>query len=127
MLSKEDRVLIKMLRVEKGYGAKRLIAEFPRRNWSLAAVKRLLQKIDLWVMLFKIHISVKSRRIYMKLCSNVCNRCRLVCVKFYLKRSRFAVVVAKCQGAHFFGDTRYVHCSLFYRHVSGLRPLPLMC
>ena len=37
-----------MLRVEKGYGAKRLMAEFPRRNWSLAAVKRLLQKIDLW-------------------------------------------------------------------------------
>jgi len=53
MLSKEDRVLIKMPRVEKGYGAKRLMAEFPRRNWSLAAVKRLLQKIDLWVMLFK--------------------------------------------------------------------------
>jgi len=53
MLSKEDRVLIKMLRAEKGYGAKRLMAEFPRRNWSLAAVKRLLQKIDLWVMLFK--------------------------------------------------------------------------
>jgi len=53
MLSKEDRVLIKMLRVEKGYGAKRLMAEFPRRNSSLAAVKRLLQKIDLWVMLFR--------------------------------------------------------------------------
>jgi len=53
MVSKEDRVLIKMLRVEKGYGAKRSIAEFPRRNWSLAAVKRLLQKTDLWVMLFK--------------------------------------------------------------------------
>jgi len=53
MLSKEDRVLIKMLRVEKGYGAKRLMAEFPRRYWSLAAVKRLLQKIDLWVMLFR--------------------------------------------------------------------------
>jgi len=27
MLSKENRVLIKMLRVEKGYGAKRLMAE----------------------------------------------------------------------------------------------------
>jgi len=53
MLSKEDRVLIKMLRVEKGYGAKRLMAELPRRNWSLAAMKRLLQKTDLWVMLFK--------------------------------------------------------------------------
>ena len=41
-----------MLRVEKGYGAKRLMAEFPRRNWYLAAVKRLLQKTDLRVMLF---------------------------------------------------------------------------
>jgi len=39
LLSKEDRVLIKMLRVEKGYGAKRLMAEFPRQNWCLAAVK----------------------------------------------------------------------------------------
>ena len=46
MLSKKDLVLIKMLRVEKGYGAKRVMAEFPRRNWSLATVKRLLQKID---------------------------------------------------------------------------------
>jgi len=61
MLSKADRVLIKMLRVEKGYGAKRLMAEFPRRNWSLAAVNILtvLADIncdgthDLWVMLFK--------------------------------------------------------------------------
>jgi len=32
MLSKEYRVLIKMLRVEKGYGAKRLMAEFQRRK-----------------------------------------------------------------------------------------------
>jgi len=72
MLSKEDRVLIKMLRVEKGYCAKRLMAEFPRRNWSLDAVNILTvltdincdETNDLWV---KIHISVKSRRIYMKL------------------------------------------------------------
>ena len=35
-----------MLRVEKGYGAKRLMAEFPTQKWSLAAVKHLLQKID---------------------------------------------------------------------------------
>jgi len=104
MLSKEDRVLIKMLRVEKGYSAKRLMAEFARRNWSLAAVKRMLQKIDATGSadrktgsgnVIKIHISVKSRRIYMKLRSNVCNRCRLVCVKFYLNRIRFAVVVVK--------------------------------
>jgi len=47
MLSKEDRVSIKMLRVEKGYGAKRLMAEFLRRNWSLAAVNILTVLTDI--------------------------------------------------------------------------------
>jgi len=42
----------------------------------------------------------------MKLRSNVCNRRRFVFVKFYLKRLSFAVVIAKCLGAHFFGT----HC-----------------
>ena len=46
MLSKEDRVLIKVLRVEKGYGAKRIMTEFPGINFSLASVKRLLHQID---------------------------------------------------------------------------------
>jgi len=46
----------------------------------------------------------------MKLCSNVYNRCRFVCVKFYLNRSRFAVVVAKCYGAHFFGTHGNISC-----------------
>ena len=36
------------------------------------------------------------------------NRCRLVCVKFNLNRSRFAVAVAKCLGGSLFGrDTVY--------------------
>jgi len=103
MLSKDDRVFIKMLRVEKGYGAKRLMAEFRRRNWSLGAVKRLLQKIDATgsadrKMLFKnsYFSKVKADLYEIFICSNVCNRCHLVCVKFYLNRSRFAVVVAKC-------------------------------
>jgi len=47
MLSKEDRVLIKMLRVEKGYGAIRLMAEFLRRNWSLDAVNILTVLTDI--------------------------------------------------------------------------------
>jgi len=39
MLSKADRVLIKVLkRVEKGYGAKRIMTEFTGRNWSLFVV-----------------------------------------------------------------------------------------
>ena len=51
----------------------------------------------------------------MKLCSNVWNRCRLVCVKFYLNRSRFAVVVANVKGLTFLGhtvnNTSYLHRS----------------
>ena len=46
MLSKEGRVLIKILRIEKGYGTRKLISEFPRKNWSLASVNRLLHKVD---------------------------------------------------------------------------------
>jgi len=42
----EDRVLIKILRVEKRYGARKIIKEFPARNWSLSSVSNLLQKID---------------------------------------------------------------------------------
>jgi len=38
------------------------------------------------------------------------NRCRLVCVKFHLNRCRFAVAVAKCLGAHFFG-TQCIYAS----------------
>jgi len=37
----------KMLRVEKEYSAKRLMAEFPRRNWSLAAVNILTVLTDI--------------------------------------------------------------------------------
>jgi len=47
MLSKKDQVLIKILRVEKGYGAKRLMAEFPRRNSSLDAVNILTVLTDI--------------------------------------------------------------------------------
>lgn len=41
----EDKILIKELRETKGYGAKRLITEFPMKNWSLASVSKLLKKI----------------------------------------------------------------------------------
>ena len=49
----------------------------------------------------------------MKLRSNVCNRCHLVRVKFYLNRICFAVVIAKCLGGSlFWGHT--VFSTLFY-------------
>ena len=45
VFSKEDRILIRELRECKGYGAKRLLKEFPLKNWSLAGLKRLLKNI----------------------------------------------------------------------------------
>ena len=45
--SKDDRVLIKELRVEKGYGARRLKKEFPNKNWSLAGLIRLIKNITI--------------------------------------------------------------------------------
>ena len=46
--------------MKKGYGAKRLMAEFPRRNWSLAAVKRLLQKIDATVKPAVVDVALRA-------------------------------------------------------------------
>jgi len=36
----------KSLRIDKGFSARRMIAEFPNRKWSLATANRLLQQID---------------------------------------------------------------------------------
>lgn len=46
VFTSDDRILIKALKIEKGYGAKRLLKEFPTKPWSLTAVKKLLVKID---------------------------------------------------------------------------------
>lgn len=45
VFSNEDRILIHQMRIAKGYGAKRMLKEFPNKNWSLAGVKRLLKNI----------------------------------------------------------------------------------
>ena len=45
VFSDSDRVLITELRAAKGYGARRLMKEFPMKNWSIAALTRLLKKI----------------------------------------------------------------------------------
>ena len=41
----EDKALIKNMHLIKGYGAIRLIKEFPRKNWKLGGVNTLLTKI----------------------------------------------------------------------------------
>ena len=46
MLSQEDKITIKLIRQEKGWGAKRLLKQFPEKQWSVTSLKRLIRKID---------------------------------------------------------------------------------
>lgn len=42
----DERILIKELRLEKGYSATRLLREFPAKQWSRGGIDKLLRKID---------------------------------------------------------------------------------
>src|SRR6218665_2634055 len=44
--TEEDKSLIKVLRQEHGYGAKRFLTEFSNKSWCLSPVIKLLKKID---------------------------------------------------------------------------------
>jgi nuclear transport factor 2 (NTF2) superfamily protein len=45
-LTQEDRILIKILRIEKGYNAHEMMTEFPARKWNKYALYRLIKQID---------------------------------------------------------------------------------
>ena len=44
--TKKDGILIKVLRQSKGYSARKLLEEFPDKDWSCSALDRLLLQID---------------------------------------------------------------------------------
>lgn len=44
--SEEDKYVIKCLREEKNYSARRLLREFPGKGWSLGGLNHLVRKID---------------------------------------------------------------------------------
>jgi len=46
MINKEDKILIKNLRESKGYSARRLIREFPSKNWKRRGIEDLLRKLQ---------------------------------------------------------------------------------
>ena len=45
-LTYENKVSIKLVCQQKGWGAKRICKEFPSKNWAVSSVKDLLRKID---------------------------------------------------------------------------------
>jgi len=46
VFTKEDGILIKVLRQSKGYNARKLLEEFPDKDWFCSALDRLLRQID---------------------------------------------------------------------------------
>jgi len=45
VFSKEDRIVISQLYILKGYGAKRLVKEFPTKDWKVRSLNKLLHKL----------------------------------------------------------------------------------
>ena len=43
--SSEDKVIVKHYVMDKGYGYKRILKEFPDKNWSLGGLKKLIKRI----------------------------------------------------------------------------------
>ena len=51
VMSEEDKILVKQLRLERRpdgsrWGAKRIMKEFPNKNWKFDTIKYLIKKID---------------------------------------------------------------------------------
>jgi len=46
VFTKEEGILIKVLRQSKGYGDRKLLEEFPDKDWSCSVLDRLLRQID---------------------------------------------------------------------------------
>ena len=51
VMSEEDKILVKQLRLQRRpdgsrWGAKRILKEFPDKNWKLETIKRLIRKVD---------------------------------------------------------------------------------
>jgi len=46
VFTKEDGILINDLRQSKGYSARKLLKEFPDKDWSCSALDRLLRQSD---------------------------------------------------------------------------------
>ena len=46
VFTKEDGILINVLRQSKGYSARKLLEEFPDKDWSCSALDRLPRQTD---------------------------------------------------------------------------------
>jgi len=48
MFSVEDKALIKNLHLLKGYGCRKLLAEFPEKNWTKSGLDTVTETTGYW-------------------------------------------------------------------------------
>jgi len=58
VFSSEDRILIEQLHRSKGYGARKLVKEFPEKGWKVkflqnAVCQKSLKSVNIWLSYFK--------------------------------------------------------------------------
>ena len=63
VFTKEYGKLIKVLRQSQGYSAKKLLEEFPDKDWSCSALDRLLRQIDTTVSADRKSVSSRERTV----------------------------------------------------------------
>ena len=45
-ITREDRIVIKALRVQKNWSSRRFLKEFPSKAWCRQSLDRLIKKVD---------------------------------------------------------------------------------
>jgi len=56
----DDRILVENLYIFKGYGAKKLIKEFPHKGWALSSLNKLLNYLKIFASLFCIVLTCSA-------------------------------------------------------------------
>jgi len=72
VFTKEDGILIKVLRQSKGYNARKLLKEFPGKDWSCSAVDQLLRQIDTTGSADRKSAAVENERSAQETCKCLC-------------------------------------------------------
>ena len=72
VFTKDDGILIKVLRQSKGYSTRKLLEEFPDKNWSCSALDRLLRQIDATASADRKSGSSRERTVCTRECKCLC-------------------------------------------------------
>ena len=61
-LTDDDRILIQILRTDKGFNAFQMIKEFPNRGWNKSVLNRLIRKLMKQELRVVNHVNRYARR-----------------------------------------------------------------